>query len=56
VAASDRFMALDTQLIAHGTYFVVEQVAAPDVGIVGCGGWSRRATEYGRDASGGRDP
>lgn len=51
VAASRTFMGLDTQLIADGAYFVVEQ----DGVIVGCGGWSRRATLYGGDHSPGRD-
>lgn len=36
-------MGLDMQLIADGTYFVVEC----DGEMAGCGGWSRRATLYG---------
>jgi GNAT superfamily N-acetyltransferase len=51
VRASHRFMGLDRRLIADGTYFVVERGGA----IAGCGGWSRRATAYGHDGSGGRD-
>lgn len=51
VAASRAFMSLDTQLIADGTYFIVELEGAP----VGCGGWGKRATTHGGDESGGRD-
>lgn len=36
---------VDTQLIADGTYFVVEL----DGQIAGCGGWSKRRTLYGGD-------
>ncbi|GAA3343275.1 GNAT family N-acetyltransferase [Amorphoplanes nipponensis] len=52
IAASHAIMGLDTQLIDDGTYFVVEV----DGQLAGCGGWSRRATLYGGDHSGGRDP
>jgi GNAT superfamily N-acetyltransferase len=51
IASSRTIMGLDTQLIDDGTYFVIEQ----DSLIAGCGGWSRRATLYGGDASPGRD-
>jgi GNAT superfamily N-acetyltransferase len=51
IAASRAIMGLDTQLVADGTYFVVEDAGR----IVGCGGWSRRATLYGGDHSPGRD-
>ena len=52
VEASQALMGIDTQLVVDGTYFVVEDGGA----LAGCGGWSRRATLYGGDASPGRDP
>lgn len=48
MAASHAVMGLDTQLIADGTYFVVE---VADGAIIASGGWSRRATLYGGDHS-----
>jgi GNAT superfamily N-acetyltransferase len=40
---------VDTQLVADGTYFVVEH-AGEDAGrIAGCGGWSKRRTLFGGD-------
>jgi len=52
IAASRAIMGLDTQLVADGTYFVVEREGR----LAGCGGWSRRATLYGSDATVGRNP
>ena len=52
IESSRAGMGLDVQLIKDGTYFCVEE---GDV-LVGCGGWSRRATLYGGNHSAGRDP
>ena len=47
---------VDTQLIADGTYYVVEAVgAAGDKVLVACGGWSMRKTLYGSDHGPFRD-
>lgn len=45
---------VDSQLIADGTYFVVETDAGGR-GIVACGGWSKRKTLYGGDRWTGRE-
>jgi GNAT superfamily N-acetyltransferase len=47
VAASDKVMGLDTQLVRDGTYFLIECGDR----IAGCGGWSFRGTLYGGDDS-----
>ncbi len=52
IESSRAIMGIDNQLIADGTYYVVEH----DGVIAGCGGWSRRATLYGGDSTPGRDP
>jgi GNAT superfamily N-acetyltransferase len=42
---------VDTQLIADGTYFIVEESSA----LAGCGGWSKRRTLFGGDAMARRE-
>jgi GNAT superfamily N-acetyltransferase len=50
IEASSMSMGLDTQLIDDGTYFSVWDGDT----LVGCGGWSFRATLYGGNHSAGR--
>lgn len=52
VGASFAVMGVDSQLIADGTYFVLEENGV----LAGCGGWSRRATLFGHNSTAGRDP
>ncbi|CAN5470960.1 GNAT family N-acetyltransferase [soil metagenome] len=47
VLASSQVMGLDTQLVKDQTYFLIET----DNRVVGCGGWSWRATLFGGDDS-----
>jgi GNAT superfamily N-acetyltransferase len=44
---------VDSQLIADGTYYVVESDQRE---LVACGGWSRRKTLFGGDQAAGREP
>ena len=55
IESSRMIMGLDRQLVADGTYFVVEEARDDGGRIAGCGGWSRRATLYGGDHTPGRD-
>lgn len=52
ISASRKLMGLDSQIIADRTYFIVEAAGV----LAGCGGWSRRITEYGGDYTPGRIP
>lgn len=47
IVSSRAVMGLDRQLVVDGTYFIASITGE----IVGCGGWSRRATLYGGDHS-----
>ncbi len=47
IRASHQVMGLDTQLVKDRTYFMIES----DGALVGCGGWSWRATLFGGDDS-----
>ena len=47
ITASRMSMGLDTQLIVDGTYFAILDGGE----LVGCGGWSKRATLYGGNHS-----
>ena len=47
---------VDSQLIADGTYFVVEAAGADGKSMLaGCGGWSKRKTLFGGDQRSGRE-
>lgn len=50
-AAIAHVFGVDSELVADGTYLVAEDDAGD---ILGCGGWSRRATLFGGDRFAGR--
>ena len=57
-AALQQVFGVDSQLIADGTYFVVEALEVTEGGkpaVTGCGGWSKRKTLYGGDQFGQRE-
>lgn len=51
-AAIEHVFGVDSELVRDGTYLVVE---GADGDILGCGGWSRRATLFGGDRFAGRE-
>jgi GNAT superfamily N-acetyltransferase len=51
-AAIAHVFGVDSELVADGTYLVVEDSAGDRLG---CGGWSRRATLFGGDKFAGRE-
>ena len=55
IKAARETMGIDSTLIDDGTYFVIEAQLDGGLHMVGCGGWGKRGTLYGGDASPGRD-
>ena len=53
--ALEMVFGVDTQLVADGTYLVVEALSGSQRSIAGCGGWSRRKTLFGHDHCAGRE-
>jgi GNAT superfamily N-acetyltransferase len=51
-AAITHVFGVDSELVADGTYLVVEDAAGDRLG---CGGWSKRATLFGGDRFAGRE-
>ncbi len=51
-AAIAHVFGVDSELVADGTYLVVTDA---DGGLLGCGGWSRRATLFGSDRYAARE-
>ncbi|WP_353217711.1 GNAT family N-acetyltransferase [Sandarakinorhabdus sp.] len=53
-AAIAHVFGVDSELVCDGSYLVVE-ASDSTADILGCGGWSRRATLFGGDRYGGRE-
>jgi GNAT superfamily N-acetyltransferase len=55
-AALGTWLGVDSQLVADGTYFIVEcELGDGEKALAGCGGWSKRKTPYGSDHRPGRE-
>jgi len=46
-AVTDQVFGVDSALVTDGTYFAIEEEGE----IVACGGWSKRATDFGGDGA-----
>ncbi|MAK59598.1 MAG: GNAT family N-acetyltransferase [Ponticaulis sp.] len=55
IASARESMGLDQSLIRDGTYFVIETEKDGQTVMVACGGWGKRRTLFGGDATEGRD-
>lgn len=54
-SALGTWLGVDSQLVADGTYFIVEAEQDGEAVMVACGGWSKRKTPYGSDHRPGRE-
>ena len=55
IIAARESMGLDKTLLADQTYFVIETEVEGQTIMVACGGWGKRRTLFGGDATAGRD-
>jgi GNAT superfamily N-acetyltransferase len=54
-AAIAHVFGVDSELVADGTYLVIESAGENGGELAGCGGWSRRKTLFGGDNFAGRE-
>ena len=55
IVAARESMGIDRSLISDGTYFIIETETPEGTVAVACGGWGKRKTLFGGDATAGRD-
>ncbi len=55
IVAARESMGVDRSLIADQTYFMIETEVDGETVLVACGGWGKRKTLFGGDATAGRD-
>ena len=55
IKSASETMGVDNSLIEDQTYFLIETVERAQTVLVGCGGWGKRRTLYGGNATKGRD-